>query len=52
MFIAAEKQKGQAVQGERTLAFKVEFSSVPTLKITPQDQAAVFIQVGSTVSIF
>lgn len=46
-FIAAEKQKGLAVEVGIELDVKVVVSSLPDLKVSDQDQAAILVQVRS-----
>lgn len=46
-FIAAEKQKGLAVEVGVELDVKVVVSSLPDLKVSDQDQAAILVQVRS-----
>lgn len=51
-FIAAEKQKGLAVEVGVELDIKVAVSSLPDLKGSDQDQAAILVQVRSLSSSF
>uniref|UniRef100_A0A6J0U7G5 Centromere protein L n=1 Tax=Pogona vitticeps TaxID=103695 RepID=A0A6J0U7G5_9SAUR len=46
LFIAAEKQKGLAVEAESDLTYIVKFSSVPALKTTEHEQESVLIQIA------
>lgn len=46
-YIAAEKQKGLAVEVGVELDIKVAISSLPDLKGSDQDEAAVLVQVRS-----
>ncbi|KAM6396426.1 centromere protein L [Pluvialis apricaria] len=45
-FIAAEKQKGLAVEVGIELDIKVAVSSLPDLKVSDQDQAAILVQLS------
>jgi len=49
-FIAAEKQKGLAVEVGVELDIKVAVSSLPDLRGSDQDQAAVLVQVRSLLT--
>lgn len=46
VFIAAEKQKGLAVDMDGELGVKVAMSGLPELRGSEQDPAAVLVQVG------
>ncbi|NXT75814.1 CENPL protein, partial [Zapornia atra] len=46
-FVAAEKQKGLAVEVGVELDIKVAFSSLPDLRGSDQDQAAILVQLSS-----
>ncbi|NXY81319.1 CENPL protein, partial [Alcedo cyanopectus] len=46
-FVAAEKQKGLAVEVGVELGVKVAFSSLPDLKCSDQDEAAILVQLSS-----
>lgn len=50
-FIAAEKQKGLAVEVGVELDIKVAVSSLPYLKGSDQDQAAILVQVRSLLAV-
>lgn len=47
VFIAAEKQKGLAVDVDGELGVKVAMSGLPELRGSEQDPAAVLVQVGA-----
>ncbi|KFV04340.1 Centromere protein L, partial [Tauraco erythrolophus] len=51
-FIAAEKQKGLAVEVGVELDIKVAVSNLPDLKGSDQDQAAILVQLSSRSSAF